>query len=869
MLTICTRSEIVTRLDYLAASGRIQIEELASLKANMISLRSSLGAQLIGDKFVAGARQLLSSSDGAILGLRQRTFLDALRFDIMNDRYEDVAKAHSKTFHWLLEDVDYEPLRTHWNRKSEPWVQVGAIEDQQLRARTRADFVNWLGEKSGIFHITGKPGAGKSTLMKFIYQHPNTKRHLETWCAEKKLILAKSFFWRIGNELQKNLHGFQRSLLYQILSESPDLTPIAFPSQWDTSDELNGIHLTRSEVENGLDNIFSEPSVFQDRRFALFIDGLDEFDGRHSELLQRLFKWANNNPGDVKLCVSSRQWNVFRDAFVNCAKLQIHQFTRDGIAVMVMDRLAVCQPGLPEGQDTLELFREIVDKAEGVFLWVAIVLKALEGGITDGDGIPDLRAKVRAFPSELNGLYNYLFYSIHPCDRREAFTALMMTYHLIHSYRWKPLLRYHFFRKLIDNPAYAIELPPKEIPVEDLQMMLTLAMRRLNGKCKGFLEVGLETERPLVGNGPVKFMHATVEEFLSQAHIMSSIRESLPRFSWIDYLCSSLLAELKTMGNAKYKPAYSPPSSPSFLNPMSFFEELESVIQLFVKTVDWTDKDLQVHRLKSMNQFLLQVHAVLDNVTYSYISKGPWSGKCSMGADFLPSFPYRFTITLHDYTQIVAAKEHRYEYLECVWRQPRKIWHNLDSESLACPIMVSILDKFFRTPRDSMDYQRIASTLTLCCKHGLTPNYPLPVLHGMSYWQWLLCFFLCRDVIPCSPQLPDGCTTDPEYNGGPLVGLFQSLIETQVDPTFKLCFAQTRADTDHTPVSVVLGERTISHPDMWMGMDSAIVRFARIHHGSIDLRQLFKFWFPEHYRVLWEALDRNENKTRPWLTHCA
>lgn len=106
----------------------------------MISLRSSLGAQLIGDKFVAGARQLLSSSDGAILG--QRTFLDALRFDIMNDRYEDVAKAHSKTFHWLLEDVDYEPLRTHWNRKSEPWVQVGAIEDQQLRARTRADFVN-------------------------------------------------------------------------------------------------------------------------------------------------------------------------------------------------------------------------------------------------------------------------------------------------------------------------------------------------------------------------------------------------------------------------------------------------------------------------------------------------------------------------------------------------------------------------------------------------------------------------------------------------------------------------------------------------------------------------------------------------------
>ena len=42
-------------------------------------------------------------------------------------------------------------------------------------------FMNWLSGGKGIFHIAGKLGSGKSTLMKFLCDHPRAKAKLERW----------------------------------------------------------------------------------------------------------------------------------------------------------------------------------------------------------------------------------------------------------------------------------------------------------------------------------------------------------------------------------------------------------------------------------------------------------------------------------------------------------------------------------------------------------------------------------------------------------------------------------------------------------------------------------------------------------------
>ena len=40
-------------------------------------------------------------------------------------------------------------------------------------------FVDWLKQEDGLYWVSGKPGSGKSTLMKFLSAHDTTLKHLE------------------------------------------------------------------------------------------------------------------------------------------------------------------------------------------------------------------------------------------------------------------------------------------------------------------------------------------------------------------------------------------------------------------------------------------------------------------------------------------------------------------------------------------------------------------------------------------------------------------------------------------------------------------------------------------------------------------
>ncbi len=65
------------------------------------------------------------------------------------------------------------------------------------------------------------------------------------------------------------------------------------------------------ELRAGFRNLLS--ATGDKLKLALLIDGLDEFDEDYRDLV-RLLSDANTEPG-VKICVSSRLWNVFRDVY--------------------------------------------------------------------------------------------------------------------------------------------------------------------------------------------------------------------------------------------------------------------------------------------------------------------------------------------------------------------------------------------------------------------------------------------------------------------------------------------------------------------------------------------------------------------------
>src|ERR1700681_2535463 len=69
--------------------------------------------------------------------------------------------------------------------------------------------------------------------MKFICEHEDTATNLENWAKGRQLIVAQFFFWNAGRQaLQKSQEGLLRSILYQILRQTPDLIPYASPALW-------------------------------------------------------------------------------------------------------------------------------------------------------------------------------------------------------------------------------------------------------------------------------------------------------------------------------------------------------------------------------------------------------------------------------------------------------------------------------------------------------------------------------------------------------------------------------------------------------------------------------------------------------------
>lgn len=133
--------------------------------------------------------------------------LGSLWFPTIDHRHIEIHDAHRNTFQWIFRE-SFDP--------SCGW----------------SNFVQWLETGNGLYWINGKAGSGKSTLMKYIFDHEKTRRYLHTWAQNFELKVAGFFFWNSGTAEQRSQTGILRSLLYQILCKTPDLVRVVFPDEW-------------------------------------------------------------------------------------------------------------------------------------------------------------------------------------------------------------------------------------------------------------------------------------------------------------------------------------------------------------------------------------------------------------------------------------------------------------------------------------------------------------------------------------------------------------------------------------------------------------------------------------------------------------
>ncbi|CAG9947930.1 unnamed protein product [Clonostachys rosea f. rosea IK726] len=239
-------------------------------------------------KFSTGDHRIdiLASKLSEILGIEHKALrLELARIFTIQTRLENETQAR----------VDSRD-KIRWNDKSPERGRLLEQIDTRLGHtfdwafdNAAVNVTNWLENGSGLFWVSGKPGSGKSTFMKYIFNDERTAELLHRWQSDSQLMALSFFFHHRGTILQKSFEGLLRSLMSQILEKKSSLVAILYPI-------LDRIYLERIQIDGLGDLRFDLHGLF--RLCGLGTgQGLEGFEG----LIQRQDQIPTGKSMDIEL----------------------------------------------------------------------------------------------------------------------------------------------------------------------------------------------------------------------------------------------------------------------------------------------------------------------------------------------------------------------------------------------------------------------------------------------------------------------------------------------------------------------------------------------------------------------------------------
>ncbi|KAI0432913.1 hypothetical protein F5Y09DRAFT_300773 [Xylaria sp. FL1042] len=445
--------------------------------------------------------------------------ISSLRYYGINNRESNIAKAHENTLQWIFKD------------------NVPGRKDTRFR--------QWLESSERLYWITGKAGSGKSTLMKYISKSDGTTygwskchKYLEKWAGSKDALLVASFyFWASGTSMEASQGSLFRSLLFQLLRKRPNLIQRVAPQVWEAWC-LFGWPKTAYLEEDLRDMLYNLIKILVEEeksKVCLFVDGLDEYDGDHHELIsicQTLSQLQN-----VKICVSSRPWIVFEDAFNQAPNLMLQDFTYPDIKSFVVSKFSenagFKRLQLREGTYADTLLENITEKSSGVFLWVQLVVTSLLAGFSYDDRISDLQRRLSLLPPDLEKLYAAILGDLDPFYFEHA-----SQYFMLLQASEVPLGALIFSLADEEDPSFALTLPRHPFSDQEIEVRIDTLRRRLNSRCKGLLELGVRNE--------VQYLHRSVKDYIISPDVSERIQSAAGKdFDCHLRICAANLAMVK------------------------------------------------------------------------------------------------------------------------------------------------------------------------------------------------------------------------------------------------------------------------------------------------------------------------------------
>ncbi|KAI9694157.1 MAG: hypothetical protein M1822_003428 [Bathelium mastoideum] len=406
--------------------------------------------------------------------LTEEGLIESLYIPELGDRFLKIENSSFDTFAWIFED-------------------------------TQLQFTNWLRGKTGTYWIRGKPGSGKSTLMKYLHNHPRTSM---VWEPERLVINVWFFLDDRGTSIQKSLEGLLYAILHRVISSDNRLADILLPSYaMKPPDRRNSWSL--NGLQSGLMILLNQKEF--DVYINLFLDALDECNNP-PEVMADFVASMSNRPDSrtrTKVCFASRLWSAFRDRFDHCPGFSMHDHTMSDIRSFA--RNAFIQNGLIadsnadlDNTGVLELVSDISRRAQGVFLWTKLVCTDLVNAHRNGTPIGNMLKLVSEFPQELDGYYARTVERLPKSSRFKSFVMLDILVKADHALDLKD------FNGAVSCASCQTA---KECIIEPMNSSSAIEKitRNIRDYTGGLIEVVATTQGPTV-----QFMHQTVKVFVSR-----------------------------------------------------------------------------------------------------------------------------------------------------------------------------------------------------------------------------------------------------------------------------------------------------------------------------------------------------------------
>ncbi|KAJ4004498.1 hypothetical protein NW752_011594 [Fusarium irregulare] len=407
------------------------------------------------------AGHVLSTTEERPSGSTERhdQLLESLNFEAIDARKTTIKAAHSKTCHWFLKHEDYLA-----------WKDPAKVS-----------------EHHGFLWIRGKPGAGKSTIMKFIYLQTRKKD-------KKNQVLTASFFFNArGETLERTISGMYRSLLLQLFKGFPDLQCVL-----DDTDILPENQITCPSLNCLKDLLRSAVLKLGQRSFTCFIDALDECDEQQVMDLVSFFEdvaeTCTENDINLRICFSSRHYpyiDIERGMRLTVENQEGHAADLESY---IKSNLRIKDPAL-----VAQLQERMLVKASGVFLWVVLVVDVLND--ENRRGRLNLRNRLEQVPNGLSELFKDIL-------RRDKANAeelqLCLLWILLSKRPLKPAEYYH----ALWSGLSLHKLADIEMPSLDMEDATECFYKSVISSSKGLAEI-TKAKQPTV-----QFIHESVRDFL-------------------------------------------------------------------------------------------------------------------------------------------------------------------------------------------------------------------------------------------------------------------------------------------------------------------------------------------------------------------